>query len=150
MPKGYRVPLHFHPADQNLVIISGTLGVGMGDKLDTASGHDLNSGGFARMPQGMHLYAWAKSSAVIQVHGIGPFAFTNLNPADDPRNKHQECEPFVPVDAVHFLFPSGTVAEVIEVAEMQQEGGKILKNRRSRLDPENYLAWHAPCSYAWS
>jgi quercetin dioxygenase-like cupin family protein len=88
MPKGYRVPPHFHPPDENLTEISGVLGVGMGDKFDTASGHDLNAGGFARMPQGMHHYAWAKSPAVVQVHGIGPFAFTYVNPADDPRNKH--------------------------------------------------------------
>jgi hypothetical protein len=33
--------------------------------------------------------AWAKGPTIIQVHGIGPFAFTHVNPADDPRNKHK-------------------------------------------------------------
>ncbi len=32
--------------------------------------------------------AWAKGPTIVQVHGIGRFAFTYVNPADDPRNQH--------------------------------------------------------------
>jgi hypothetical protein len=32
----------------------------------------------------MHHYALAKSEAVVQVHGMGPFALTYVNAADDP------------------------------------------------------------------
>jgi hypothetical protein len=32
----------------------------------------------------MHHYAWTKSGATIQVHLMGPFALTYVNPADDP------------------------------------------------------------------
>jgi len=35
----------------------------------------------------MHHYAWAKGPTVVQIHGVGQFAFTYVNPADDPRNK---------------------------------------------------------------
>jgi hypothetical protein len=48
----------------------------------------MQSGGFVRMPPGVHHYAWAKGPTIIQVHGSAPFAFTYVNPADDPRNQH--------------------------------------------------------------
>ncbi|MBU6510291.1 MAG: cupin domain-containing protein, partial [Gammaproteobacteria bacterium] len=34
MPAGYRIPPHWHPTDERVTVISGTLGIGMGDKLD--------------------------------------------------------------------------------------------------------------------
>jgi hypothetical protein len=87
MPDGYRVGPHFHPTDENVTVLRGTLGAGMGDKFDPKAGQLLTPGGFVRMPAGMHHYAWAKGPTVIQIHGVGPFAFTYVNPEDDPRNK---------------------------------------------------------------
>jgi hypothetical protein len=37
------------------------------------------------MPKGMHHYAWASGETVVQLHGVGPFAITYVNAADDPR-----------------------------------------------------------------
>jgi hypothetical protein len=88
MPDGYRIAPHWHPTDENVTVISGTLGAGMGDKFDRTAGKLLKPGGFVCMPKEMHHYAWAKGPTIVQVHGIGPFAFTYVNPADDPRNKH--------------------------------------------------------------
>jgi len=88
MPDGYKIPPHWHPTDENVTVLSGTLGASMGDTFDTAKGQLMKPGGFVTMPHGMHHYAWAKGSTVVQVHGIGPFAFTYVNPADDPRNHH--------------------------------------------------------------
>ncbi len=87
MPNGYRIGPHWHPTDENVTVISGTPGEGMGDKFDPAAGKFLKPGGFASFHKEMHHYAWAKGPTVVQVHGIGPFAFTYVNPADDPRNK---------------------------------------------------------------
>ena len=88
MPDGYRIGPHWHPTDENVTVLSGMLGAGMGDKFDPAAGKFLKPGGFVCMPKEMHHYAWAKGPTIIQVHGIGPFAFTYVNPADDPRNQH--------------------------------------------------------------
>jgi Domain of unknown function (DUF4437) len=88
MPDGYKIPPHWHPTDENVTVVSGTLGAGMGDKFETAKGWLLKPGGFLRMPKGMHHFAWAKGPTVVQVHGVGPFAFLYVNPADDPRNQH--------------------------------------------------------------
>lgn len=85
MPNAYRVGPHYHPADENVTVISGTLGIGMGDKFDPAAGQLVKPGGFVFMPKQMHHFAWAKGLTVIQIHGIGPFAFTYLNPGDDRR-----------------------------------------------------------------
>jgi quercetin dioxygenase-like cupin family protein len=86
-PAGYRVPPHWHPTDENLTIISGSFGVGTGDKLDEASLKTLGSGDFVHMPKQMHHYAMAKEATIIQIHGMGPFAITYVNPNDDPRKK---------------------------------------------------------------
>jgi hypothetical protein len=66
-------------------VLSGTLNVGMGDKLDPKKGEALKAGGYVRMPKGMHHYAWSSGETVIQVSGAGPFEITYLNTADDPR-----------------------------------------------------------------
>ena len=88
MPGGYKIPAHSHPTDENVTVLSGTLGAGMGDKLDPTKGQLIRAGGFVRMPQGMNHFAWAKGPTTVQIHGVGPLAFTYVNPADDPRNQH--------------------------------------------------------------
>ena len=47
----------------------------------------LKPGGYFRAEKGMQHYAWASAPTVIQIHGVGPFAITYVNSADDPRNK---------------------------------------------------------------
>ena len=47
LPAGYRVPPHWHPVDEHVTIISGTLQLGMGDKFDAASMRAL-TGRFVR------------------------------------------------------------------------------------------------------
>lgn len=87
LPAGYKVMPHFHATDENVTVISGEFGLGMGDAFDMAKSDVLGPGGFAAMPAGMHPFAWTKKGATIQVHGMGPFSITYLNPSDDPRNE---------------------------------------------------------------
>ncbi len=87
MPKGYKIPPHWHPTDENVTVISGTLGTGMGDKFDPTKGKLMKAGGFVRMPQGVHHFAWAETPTIVQVHGVAPFAFSYVNSVDDPRNQ---------------------------------------------------------------
>ena len=84
MPAGYQIAPHYHPTDEHVTVLSGTIGVGMGDTLDTKHGTTLKAGGYAVVPAGMHHYAWTKTGATIQIHLMGPFALTYVNPADDP------------------------------------------------------------------
>lgn len=86
-PNGYTVPPHWHTTDENVVVLKGTLMLGLGDKLDKTAGKELQAGSYARMPQGMRHSAWTKGETIIQIYGIGPFEVNYVNAADDPRNK---------------------------------------------------------------
>ena len=87
MPAGYKVAPHFHPTDENITVLSGVFALGMGDKFEEATMKALPVGGYASMPAAMHHFAMARTPVVIQVHGVGPFALTYVNPADDPRQQ---------------------------------------------------------------
>jgi hypothetical protein len=87
MPDGYRVPPHWHPVDENVTVIQGTLLVGRGDKLDMAKTQEMPAGSYMRMPKTMRHFAVAKGETIIQVHGIGPFEINYVNPGDGPRKK---------------------------------------------------------------
>jgi quercetin dioxygenase-like cupin family protein len=85
MPDGYRLPAHFHPFVEHVTVIQGTFRVGMGDKFDPAALGDLPTGTFAALAPGVRHFAQAKGETVIQLHGVGPWSLTYVNPADDPR-----------------------------------------------------------------
>jgi quercetin dioxygenase-like cupin family protein len=86
-PNGYKVPPHWHPTDENVLVLKGTFMVGMGEKFSEAGAHELREGGFAKMPKEVRHYAFAKGETVIQVYGIGPFEVNYVNASDDPRKK---------------------------------------------------------------
>ena len=49
MPAGYKIPAHWHPTDEQVTVVSGTLAIGMGDKLDETKGVTLRAG--RRLPR---------------------------------------------------------------------------------------------------
>lgn len=86
-PANYAIQAHSHPTDENVVIVSGALTFGMGDKLvKNASNTTLKTGGYALMPAGMNHFAYTKDVTTIVLYGVGPVEFKYVNPADDPRN----------------------------------------------------------------
>jgi quercetin dioxygenase-like cupin family protein len=87
MPANYVIPAHNHPTAEYVTVLSGTLRIGMGDKLDRTKGVAIGAGGFAAAMAGMNHYAWTTTATVIQVHGQGPLTMTYVNPADDPTKK---------------------------------------------------------------
>lgn len=87
MPAGYKIAPHWHPTDEHVTVISGTCAFGMGDKIDKAAMKTAPAGSYALMPAQMHHYAMAKTAAVVQVHGMGPFALTYVDPNDDPSKR---------------------------------------------------------------
>jgi quercetin dioxygenase-like cupin family protein len=87
MPANYRIPPHFHPATEHVTVIQGTFHVGMGEKFDVKQGHRLPTGSFGALPAGMRHFAWTEGETIIQLHGIGPWGLSYVNPADDPSRK---------------------------------------------------------------
>jgi quercetin dioxygenase-like cupin family protein len=84
-PAGYKIPPHWHGQAENLTVISGTLYLGMGDKMQPAEAHALSAGGFHHLPANTHHYAFTKAPTIVQVQAEGPFDIHYLNEADDPQ-----------------------------------------------------------------
>ena len=87
LPANYRIPAHWHPAVEHVTVVSGAFHVGTGDKLDETTAKALASGSFMLMPAKSNHFAFTKTPTEIQLHGMGPWGITYVNPADDPRKK---------------------------------------------------------------
>jgi quercetin dioxygenase-like cupin family protein len=83
-PAGYKIAPHWHPGDEHVTVLTGTMAFAMGEKFDQAALKTLPVGGYALMPAEMRHFALAKTAAIVQVHGTGPFVLNYVNPADDP------------------------------------------------------------------
>lgn len=86
-PAGARVPPHWHPNDEHVTVLSGTLAVGMGKAWDVATMTDLTAGSYVVTSATMVHYALAKTLTTIQVSGMGPFVTNYVNPADAPSKR---------------------------------------------------------------
>jgi len=94
-PASYAIPAHSHPTDEHVVVVSGALTFGMGDKLirGGATNKTLGIGGFALMPANMNHFAYTTTKeTTIVLYGQGPVEFKYVNPADDPRNARGETK----------------------------------------------------------
>jgi quercetin dioxygenase-like cupin family protein len=56
----------------------------MAGKGDMSKMMMLHAGDFVTAPATAHHYAMAKGHTIVQVHGMGPFQLTYVNPMDDP------------------------------------------------------------------
>ena len=86
VPPGYKIPPHLHSQDESLTVIAGTVYFGPGDKIDTNKAQTVTAGGFHFLSGKDHHYLVAKSQAVVQVSGNGPFDITYIDSDDDPQN----------------------------------------------------------------
>ncbi len=82
LPDGFIIPSHWHPLEEETTVISGTLNVGMGDKVDKSQSTALEAGGFEIVPANAHHYVWSTGETVFQVDGMGPRTTTFLNPEE--------------------------------------------------------------------
>ena len=89
VPAGYQIPAHWHSTAENLTVLSGSVNVGMGDKLDNSTATRLGVGSFAYLPAKMNHFLWASVPAVFQIHAEGPFDIVYANPEDDPSKPHR-------------------------------------------------------------
>ena len=87
LPADYKIPAHWHPAIEHVTVLSGTFNLGVGDKLDPAKTHAIPVGGVGIMPPKTNHFVWTKEETIVQVHGVGPWGITYVDPADDPRKK---------------------------------------------------------------
>jgi len=87
LPANYKIPAHWHPAIEHVTVLSGTFNLGIGDKLDATKTKALSAGSMAIMQPKTNHFGWTKVATVVQVHGVGPWGVTYVDPANDPRKK---------------------------------------------------------------
>jgi quercetin dioxygenase-like cupin family protein len=87
LPAGYKVEPHWHPRDELVTVLSGTVYFGTGETFGRAQGKAYPAGSFVVLPANTPHFTWTEDEAIIQAHGTGPLDFTFINPADDPRRR---------------------------------------------------------------
>jgi hypothetical protein len=84
MPAGYKIAPHWHSQDEDLTVVSGTMYLAEGDKMETAHAHGMKPGAFHHLPAKTHHYAYTKTATVVQINGKGPFDIVYIDAKDDP------------------------------------------------------------------
>src|SRR6266566_1072789 len=72
VPAGAIFGPHYHNETENVTVVSGTLWVGLGDKMNKAKMVALPAGSFVQVPAKLHHYAMTKMATVLDITGIGP------------------------------------------------------------------------------
>lgn len=73
LKRGDVVPVHWHEGPERLTVLSGTLMLVVGDTLDRKAARACPAGTFFIVPPRTAHGGWAKTAAVVQIHGEGPF-----------------------------------------------------------------------------
>lgn len=87
LPDGYSVQPHWHSMDENITVIKGVFGFGLGEKFDKTAIRNLPAGSYIMMPKGVPHYNLVKGETILQFHGVGPYDINYVNPADDRSRK---------------------------------------------------------------
>lgn len=77
---GYIVFPHVHAIDENITIVKGTWALGTGRRFDRSALTLMEPGSFGIAPKNMAHFGWSKTDTIEQVHGIGPFTSTVIDP----------------------------------------------------------------------
>jgi len=85
LPNGYKIPPHTHPTIENVTVLVGTFRAGMGTTFDESKLNDLGRDDFVSIPAEHPHFAMARGETVVQVHGVGPFVLTYVNPPNATR-----------------------------------------------------------------
>ncbi|MGH7852017.1 MAG: cupin domain-containing protein [Candidatus Binatia bacterium] len=87
IPANAKIAPHTHPAFERVTVLAGTFYFAHGETYDRTKTTALGRGSVAIMPPNTPMFGYTKEDTVIQLHGIGPWGLTYLNPTDDPRKK---------------------------------------------------------------
>src|SRR4029077_11232777 len=77
---GYITFPHTHPIDENITVVKGSWSLGMGRRFNRSALKPRALGTWGVAPKNMEHVAWTTEEAVLQIHGIGPFTSTVVEP----------------------------------------------------------------------
>jgi hypothetical protein len=84
---GYVVLPHAHPIDENITVVKGSLWLGTDSRFKRSALELMELGAFGLVPKKMAHFGWSKTESIIQVHGIGPFSSTLVDPVYELTDK---------------------------------------------------------------
>lgn len=85
-PPNYPIPAHTHPFTEVITVLKGSLGNGMGEVFDKASGEILNTGESFVLPAGHAHFVWTSDQeTIVELIATGPWDISYIDPGDDPR-----------------------------------------------------------------
>ena len=77
---GYITLPHTHPIDENITVVKGSWALGMGRRFNRSALEPMDLGTFGIAPKNTAHFAWTKTGTILQIHGIGPFTSTVVEP----------------------------------------------------------------------
>lgn len=79
LPAGTRIEPHWHPRDERVTVISGSVWVGFGDTFDTTAARQLRAGSYYVNPPSLHHFLWIPEETVLQMTNMGPWELTYVH-----------------------------------------------------------------------
>ncbi len=70
---GTVIPPHSHPVDEHITVLEGIWYFALGETYDSSRLRPLTPGTYAFAPAGTTMFGYSPDSAIVQVHGVGPF-----------------------------------------------------------------------------
>jgi quercetin dioxygenase-like cupin family protein len=89
-PPNTKLAPHTHSFAEVIVVLSGSIGFGLGETLDPAKGEVVRAGSVNVVPANQAHFLWTENEGATiqrQMTLTGPADITFVNPADDPRKK---------------------------------------------------------------
>lgn len=84
LPKGARIPPHWHSTDEWVTVVEGIVLFGPGETFDEKAARLFGPGAFLRIPAHTPHYAWAKERTILSQTRTGAVDFNWVHPEDDP------------------------------------------------------------------
>jgi quercetin dioxygenase-like cupin family protein len=82
VPANSRIAPHWHPRDERVTVLSGTVIVGFGDTIEESALAKFGAGSFYVNPANVHHYVLFPEESVVQITGVGPWEVHALETKD--------------------------------------------------------------------
>jgi len=87
IPAGFKILPHWHPRDERVTVLSGSVHVGFGDVFDVKRGKFFRAGAYYVNPPKRSHFVWFDEEAVLQLTGMGPWEMHFLDQPNTPKRE---------------------------------------------------------------
>ena len=85
-PSNYHVPPHYHWMAEHTTVIEGEFWMGLGDVVNESNLTKYSAGDYFTVGVGLaHYVVTRESSPIFELHVMGPWQMTYVNPTDHPQ-----------------------------------------------------------------